>query len=784
MIGSTLITLLLTGSSRSSGSPVSSAVTSSAEVQRLNTEGKRLFQTADYSRARPLFLRAAALATQAGDERGAAMNWSNAGSCSLHTMQFRVALDELNRARHIAETSHQNRPLIFTLNNLSSLYIHIGQPAAAIAVAREALNGPAGNADADIRARLLCDLGSALMQSHAPGEALSCYREGINGLLDLSDLDGAERAWGMFGDDSLNAGNTADAERAYLEGLRLAKVHRLNASVNPLSGLARIKSLQGDRETAAMLFESALSAPPGSTPRWRIYAYRGRFRLDSGDTQGALSDFREARRIAVAMRADMVPADQDRVTLESGLSDVVEGLIDAGNRSALQGGDSGVLGETFDAAEQDRLWSLRALVPAPDDWRARLPEHYWELLARYQAMELAASTGNSPAVEKNIAAVRTELQEIEVGAARQSGNGSGTAESPLAHIRRMLDEDSVLLSFHVSKTSSWVWAVDRQNIRVFPLPPLESIRAEVTEFSRQVQSGSDSTPLGRQIYKDLFGSIPETVLRRANWRLELDGPLYELPFAALVSGEDRNGPVYLIERASIQAVPGALLLKNGAIPADGAFLAIGDPVYNLADTRYEGKRGSAELTLARLPNTAAELDACARAWKSPTQELLKGINATPAAVEAAIAKNPAIIHFATHVIRSPGDYQSGLIALSLDSSGAMGLLGPRDIVARPVASALVVMNGCHSAQGEALPSAGLMGLTRAWIGAGADAVLATQWDIPDSVGQSLMSSFYTSLKAQPARGLAGALRDAQLSALRNRQPEAGWAAYTLLSRIP
>ncbi len=30
----------------------------------------------------------------------------------------------------------------------------------------------------------------------------------------------------------------------------------------------------------------------------------------------------------------------------------------------------------------------------------------------------------------------------------------------------------------------------------------------------------------------------------------------------------------------------------------------------------------------------------------------------------------------------------------------MGLLGPKEILARPVTAGLIVMNGCHSAQGE------------------------------------------------------------------------------------
>jgi len=753
-------------------------------MKRLYAEGARLFASAEYARARQAFLQAADFAHQAGDESKSAFDWNNAGSCSIRTMQFGAALEELKHAQHMAESAGLLRPLIFTLNNLASLYIHMGQFSQAILTAREALNGPAGHADADTRARLLCEIGEATAELKRFDEAVPYYIDGINGLLDVGDLNMAATVLGAFGNESLKERRLDLAEWALGEGLYLLEVKGLNAPASFLQGLAKMKGLQGRPDAAAALFQSALDSPPGPTPRWGIYADRGRFRLESGDLTGALADFREARRIVARMRVDMVPADQDRVTLESGLSGVLEGLVDAGNRLARQNGDHAVLRETFDAAEQDRLWSLRALVPTPNDWRARLPEHYWELLARFQALERTGAARPKPDLEKQLMLLGTELQQIEANAAGEPTADEETAEAPLDHVSSVLDDDSVLFSFHVSKTSSWVWAVDKRGVDVYPLPPTKQLEAETTVFARAVRDGAPSATSGAQLYRDLFGSLPDRYLHHTKWRLELDGPLYELPFAALVVGEDNRGPVFLIQRAVLQAVPGALLLKRDAIPGDGELLAIGDPIYNTADSRYTGTRGRTELTLPRLPNTAAEIEACRHAWNSPGPAVLTGANARPAAVEAALARNPAIVHFATHVISGPGDFHSGLIALSLDSSGAMGLLGPKDIVARPIAAKLVVMNGCHSSQGQALPSAGLMGLTRAWIGAGASAVLATQWDVPDGEAKSFITEFYRVLRAAPDRGAAFALREAQLSALRDRQPEPSWAAYSLLSRMP
>jgi CHAT domain-containing protein len=192
------------------------------------------------------------------------------------------------------------------------------------------------------------------------------------------------------------------------------------------------------------------------------------------------------------------------------------------------------------------------------------------------------------------------------------------------------------------------------------------------------------------------------------------------------------------------------------------------------------------MALPRVPNTSDELEACSRAWNPDSPQLLTGPAASVRGVEQALASGPGIVHFATHVVSAPGQFGSGLIALSLDDRGAIGLMGPTDIAAHRVNGALVVMNGCHSAQGQNLPGSGPMGLTRAWIAAGASAVVATRWDIPDDTAQSLMVNFYRALRQPDGGSPALALREAQVKALRGKGPDAQpsrWAGYFLVSRI-
>jgi len=161
--------------------------------------------------------------------------------------------------------------------------------------------------------------------------------------------------------------------------------------------------------------------------------------------------------------------------------------------------------------------------------------------------------------------------------------------------------------------------------------------------------------------------------------------------------------------------------------------------------------------------------------------VLEGQSATGQAVLKHLGDQPAAAHFATHVVAPSA--RRGLIALSLSPAGEAELLTPLQIVHWRRSPSLVVLSGCSSAQGEALPGAGLMGLTRAWLAAGADTVVASRWPTPDDSGEMFLSFYRRLLLPGANRGPArpaAALREAQLEMLRSgswRAAPTYWAAF-------
>jgi CHAT domain-containing protein len=132
----------------------------------------------------------------------------------------------------------------------------------------------------------------------------------------------------------------------------------------------------------------------------------------------------------------------------------------------------------------------------------------------------------------------------------------------------------------------------------------------------------------------------------------------------------------------------------------------------------------------------------------------------------------------------PNDSGPGAVALTLGSSGDLDLLNASEIGTLRLKLGLVVLNGCSSAQGPILPGGGLMGMTRAWLAAGARAVIATRWSTSDHTQGELFQSLYSHLSPSHdtprRRSIAELLQQAQIGELRaggRRANPANWGAY-------
>ena len=125
------------------------------------------------------------------------------------------------------------------------------------------------------------------------------------------------------------------------------------------------------------------------------------------------------------------------------------------------------------------------------------------------------------------------------------------------------------------------------------------------------------------------------------------------------------------------------------------------------------------------------------------------------------------IHFATHAVLGDeirGATQPALVLSPNNGGGYPGMLRFSDILDLKLNADLVVLSACNTRLGKLRTGEGLVGLTRAFMYAGADSVVVSLWNVLDQSTSMLMQRFHQRLKDGESK--AEALRQAKLDIMK------------------
>jgi len=755
-------------------------------------KGGELFYSGHYLEAQKSFEFVRQLAEREREYYFLGWAFLDIGACQHALCQYTAALSSFREARRVAGLAGDTALLATLDADIASLYAEMGDLESAVVWLQGSL-ARLKDGDRAVLPRLEIQMGSLGVRQGNISEGFEMFRRGIDDADRAGDQEVCALGWNRLGEDLLRRADFRGAERPLLEAYRIRKLNHLALDVSYWN-LGRLRLEQGDLKSASVLLDLAVKLGverQGVQPLREMYAARSRVRLAEGRLRESLRDARIAVRLARSWRAEP-PSDLTRIGSEGILDDIHNTLIQAGNRLYLETRDPALIRETFEAVEESRASSLRALARRRRLPPGSRPPAYWEAVARLQAAELAALREENVANRDRVAAARVEVDGMESQSGEQSLPPAGQL---FDRVRAALDEDSALFSFAVGGSASWLWALDREGLALYALPPRREIQRQIqAELAAIGGDSGGAVAAGARLYATLFGPLAPRFRAKKRWLLALDETLFDVPLAALV---ERTGPrtAYLAEGHATIAIPGAgfWLESVGRRPVawtSRLFVGVGDPIYNSADQRL-GKPGRLDswtgwahrapaqpLVLPRLVASGAELDRSAQAWAGE-RTLLEGRAASVRNLADQLIRKPAVVHFATHILEAKDGHHSGLIALSLRDGGEPELVAPEQIAGWNVEAGVVVLSGCHSSTGDVLPGTGLMGLTRAWLTAGARAVVASRWPMPDDSGP-LFDIFYRSLGPQRSFTPGEALRRAQAAMLRAggwRARPRYWAAY-------
>jgi len=405
-------------------------------------------------------------------------------------------------------------------------------------------------------------------------------------------------------------------------------------------------------------------------------------------------------------------------------------------------------------------------------------------------------------------------------------------------IQRQLENNTLLLEYSLGEQLSYVWALTPDSVKGFQLPPRKEIEAtaqrltkSLTERNRTVngetvaqwqrrrdQSDRDFNEASVALSKMVLGPVGPLF---GNKRLVIvaDGALHLVSFAALPLPGPAEKQRRLIDDHEIVYEPSASVLalqrrefanRKRALHAvviladpvfasdDGRVAALtdrnpsssappksnGNSLLEIATRRKEVSRALEDIGLERFPRLrssayeAQKIIDAARKGNGQSKAALSFDASRETAMSSELSEF-RIVHFATHAVV---DYEhpelSGIVLSLVDRKGQPqdGYLRLHDIYNLSLPVDLIVLSACQTGVGKEIKGEGLIALTRGFMYAGAERVVASLWKVDDAATAELMAEFYKQMFVS-GQSPAAALRAAQIT-LKKRSP-ADWAGFVL-----
>jgi len=773
------------------------------ELSSIERRRMRLDEALDHRRS------ALAAYERAGSLEGQARSLHYIGVIEIIKGDFTRATRSLNRGLDLAREAGSAGVAAGCLGDLGALARFIGDETTALRMYEEAISTGSGERSREWvggmqgnigllytgkgmfeqalawYARALSTLeGSADRRSQGTvggqmGRCLCAMGRGEEGLARLREARQIARQWEMplsevwalidIGSCHTHRGGLAAAEKAFAEARRLAsKIGSYEAEASALTGSAHCARTRGRREEALLFIDRAMGIVEGARARSRgatavqagLFGTKNYVYADAIDLLWEISEDDPARRSELAERA-FECAQRSKARALSDL--LAEAGIDLRSR-----GD-----------------------PAYRERETRMRERMEDLVG-----SLAADTTRlaRDSVEVEIARLEAEISLLEDDLRREDPRYAEVRYPEpcgLAEVQgRILGAGDCLLEYFTGDSASYLWIVKPDACRLVKLPPKRILEDGIRKLLPIL---SDYNALGggaaylvdplEEVSRMVIGPALEDLSESRRVLVAPHGILHYLPFEVLLTEAGADSPEadggfgslpYLVLSIDLVYLPSAsallrLMERAGPPHAERTeILVVGDPI---PPSRGEESVHLAVFEPARLgaiPFGREEIRSIVSIVGRKNAVVLERGEATLEGLKRMEREGPfRYLHVAAHgFLNETRPRFSGLLLSPDRRTGHDGFVTMGEIFGTELPCEQVVLSSCASALGEEVTGEGVVGMTRAFLYAGARSVVASLWEVSGESTAHFMASFYREVRSSRSEGRDHALAEAKRRWLR------------------
>jgi len=732
---------------------------------------------------------------------------------------FRRSVQETERAlaleRRYGQSPHQ---LAGVLNSMGVEYAAVGRLTEAAAAYEEGLAITRLVSDTSTGGYLISNLAALRSYTGRLDQAVDLMTQSLASARALGDSASMVYAHNSLAQYYLKANNLTAAREQVERSLPLSGAAPAIYRAIALIDLGLIAMAEGNPDSAAATLERALPLTVRggfAFERFRILAAQVRLAVGRRDLIAARRLVRVAETVADSLGAP--DAELDVLALRGSVAEL-EGRADASRfflegidlleswRGRLSMGDlrlgiaepkwqvyegairtllhRGRVAAAFAVAERARARMLLEVIAERDVAREASPaaELKQRLRARFEEAAAGGDSSQTRIVGGELQALRDSLELLESVAGGDDPRAAmrHPSPAPLAEIRTKLlhRPEAALFSVFWGDSVVYAWWVTGREIRGQRVGQADSLRAAVEFLGRTIERPGDAAwrPAAARVYQQILS--PLVPAGASIVMAIMDGPLARLPLEVLLPSPDAPplGATHRIIYAPSASVLTTLARTKPLDRWERTMLAVGNPRGTIAPpatgsaVRSPGRRSEIDL-----PYAEEEASTLRHRYRSTGADLLIGRAAT---VRRWLAFEPGryrYLHFATHARVDDREPDRSHLVLA---DGMLDLPAIRRLELR---AELVTLSACETALGRQVRGEGMVGLSHAFLAAGARSTLVTLWPVTDRSTLHFMTELYGELDSgrTPAEALRS-VRTSWIEAGTATSHPAYWAPFILL----